>query len=116
MKSSLDILNRIESRKRKIAVLGDMFELGNESKSKHINLASFINQTKVDEVYSIGKMMKLMNQKLNGKTKVHQHFSDRESLKKHLKRFDTKNSVVLVKGSRGMKMEEFVSIIESSKN
>lgn len=116
MKSSLDILNRIESRKRKIAVLGDMFELGNESKSKHIDLASFINQTKVDEVYSIGKMMKLMNQKLNGKTKVHQHFNDRESLKKHLKRFDTKNSVVLVKGSRGMKMEEFVSIIESSKN
>ncbi len=116
MKSSLDILNRIESRKRKIAVLGDMFELGNESKSKHIDLASFINKTKVDEVYSIGKMMKLMNQKLNGKTKVHQHFNDRESLKKHLQKFDTKNSVVLVKGSRGMKMEEFVSIIESSKN
>jgi UDP-N-acetylmuramoyl-tripeptide--D-alanyl-D-alanine ligase len=116
MKSSLDILNRIESRKRKIAVLGDMFELGNESKSKHIDLARFINQTKVDEVYLIGKMMKLMNQKLNGKTKVHQHFNDRESLKKHLKKFDTKNSVVLVKGSRGMKMEEFVSIIESSKN
>ena len=116
MKSSLDILNRIESRKRKIAVLGDMFELGNESKSKHIDLASFINKTKVDEVYSIGKMMKLMNQKLNGKTKVHQHFNDRESLKKYLQKFDTKNSVVLVKGSRGMKMEEFVSIIESSKN
>ena len=116
MKSSLDILNRIELRKRKIAVLGDMFELGNESKSKHIDLARFISQTKVDEVYSIGKMMKLMNQKLNGKTKVHQHFNDRESLKKHLKKFDTKNSVVLVKGSRGMKMEEFVSIIESSKN
>ena len=116
MKSSLEILNRIESRKRKIAVLGDMFELGNESKSKHIDLASFINKTKVDEVYSIGKMMKLMNQKLNGKTKVHQHFNDRESLKKYLQKFDTKNSVVLVKGSRGMKMEEFVSIIESSKN
>jgi len=116
MKSSLEILNRIESRKRKIAVLGDMFELGNESKSKHIDLASFINKTKVDEVYSIGAMMKLMNQKLNGKTKVHQHFNDRESLKKHLKKFDTKNSVVLVKGSRGMKIEEFVSIIESSKN
>jgi UDP-N-acetylmuramoyl-tripeptide--D-alanyl-D-alanine ligase len=116
MKSSLEILNKIESQKRKIAVLGDMFELGNESKSRHIELASFINKTKVDEVYSIGKMMKLMNQKLNGKTKIHQHFNNRESLKKHLKRFDTKNSVVLVKGSRGMKMEEFVSIIESTKN
>ena len=75
MKSSLEILNKIESRKRKIAVLGDMFEFGNESKAKHLDLASFINKIKVDEVYSIGKMMKLMNQKLNGKTKIHQHFS-----------------------------------------
>jgi len=116
MMSSLEILNRIESKKRKIAVLGDMFELGNESKSKHLDLASFINKTKVDEVYSVGKMMKLMNQKLNGKTKIHQHFIDRESLKKHLQKLEIKNSVVLVKGSRGMKMEEFVSIIESTKN
>lgn len=116
MKSSLEILNRIESKKRKIAVLGDMFELGNESKLKHLDLASFINKTKVDEVYSVGKMMKLMNQKLNGKTKIHQHFIDRESLKKHLQKLEIKNSVVLVKGSRGMKMEEFVSIIESTPN
>jgi len=116
MKSSIDILNRIESRKRKIAVLGDMFELGNESKSKHIHLASFINQTKVDEIYSIGKMMKLMNQKLNGKTKVHQHFGERESLKNYLKSLDINNSAVLVKGSRGMKMEEFVSVLETRKN
>ncbi len=116
MKSSLDILNKIESRKRKIAVLGDMFELGNESKSKHLELANIINKTKVDEVYSIGKMMKLMNKKLNGKTKTHLHFDDRELLKKHLMTFEIKNSVVLIKGSRGMKMEEFVSIIESTKN
>ena len=116
MKSSIDILNKIESRKRKIAVLGDMFELGSESKAKHLDLANFINKTKVDEVYSIGKMMKLMNQKLNGKTKIHQHFAERESLKNFLKKLEIKNSVVLVKGSRGMKMEEYVSIIESTKN
>ena len=113
MKSSLEILNKIESQERKIAVLGDMFELGNESKSKHLDLANFINKTKVDEVYSIGKMMKLMNQKLNGKTKIHQHFAERESLKNFLKKFDTNNSAVLVKGSRGMKMEEFVSVLET---
>ncbi|MFZ1519046.1 MAG: UDP-N-acetylmuramoyl-tripeptide--D-alanyl-D-alanine ligase [Ignavibacteriaceae bacterium] len=116
MKSSLDILNKIESRKKKIAILGDMFELGAESRTKHLELSNFINKTKVDEVYSIGKMMKLMNQKLNGKTKVHQHFAERESLKNFLKKLDTNNSAVLVKGSRGMKMEEFVSVLETRKN
>ena len=116
MKSSLDILNKIDSRNKKIAVLGDMFELGSESKVKHLELSTFINKTKVDEVYSIGKMMKLMNQKLNGKTKVHQHFADRNSLKSFLEKLNINNSAVLVKGSRGMKMEEFVSVLETRKN
>lgn len=115
MKSSIEILDKIESRRKKIAVLGDMFELGSESKLKHIALASFINKTNVDEVYSIGKMMKLMNQKLNEKIKVQKHFTDREMLMKFLKSLDINNSAILIKGSRGMKMEEFVSIIESTK-
>ena len=116
MKSSLEILDKIEYRKRKIAVLGDMFELGKESKTRHEELANIISKTKVDEIYSIGNMMKFTNKKLNETSKIHRHFDDREILKKHLRSLDIKNSVVLVKGSRGMKMEEFVSVIESTKN
>jgi UDP-N-acetylmuramyl pentapeptide synthase len=37
-------------------------------------------------------------------------------LKNHLRSLDIKSSVVLVKGSRGMKMEEFVSVFESTEN
>ncbi|KAB2845457.1 MAG: UDP-N-acetylmuramoyl-tripeptide--D-alanyl-D-alanine ligase, partial [Ignavibacterium sp.] len=113
MKSSFDVLNKIQSRKRKIAVIGDMFELGSESKAKHLNLAELINKSKTDEIYSIGKMMKLMDKKLNGKTKNHKHFTDRESLKNVLDKIDISNSAILIKGSRGMKMEEFVSVIEA---
>lgn len=115
MKSALEILDKIKSRKKKIAILGDMFELGSESKLKHIALASLINKINIDEVYSIGKMMKLMNQKLNEKIKVQKHFTDREMLIKFLKSLDINNSAILIKGSRGMKMEEFVSVIESTK-
>ncbi len=116
MKSSLNLLTQIENRKRKIAILGDMFELGKGSKLKHIELAEIINELKIDEVYSIGSMMKHLNKKLNGKIKVHNHFSDRTVLKNLLSKIDLKNSLVLVKGSRGMKMEEFAKIIESRKN
>lgn len=114
MKSALDILSRINTRKRKIAVLGDMFELGSESKNKHLELASIIKNTGVDEVYTIGKLMKFMDKRLNGVIKTHKHFNERTSLKKLLASLNINNSVLLVKGSRGMKMEEFVSIIESS--
>ncbi|MDT3696155.1 MAG: UDP-N-acetylmuramoyl-tripeptide--D-alanyl-D-alanine ligase [Ignavibacterium sp.] len=115
MRSSFDVLNKIQSRKRRIAVIGDMFELGNESKAKHLDLADLINKTQTDEIYSIGKMMKLMDKKLNGKTKTHQHFTQRESLKNILKKIDITDSAILIKGSRGMKMEEFVSVIEDRK-
>ncbi len=70
-----------------------MFELGKESKNKHLELANIINKTQINEVYTIGRMMKLMNRKLNGKTKIHQHFEDRELLKKYLQTFDIKKSV-----------------------
>ncbi|MBE0538914.1 MAG: UDP-N-acetylmuramoyl-tripeptide--D-alanyl-D-alanine ligase [Ignavibacterium sp.] len=116
MKSALDILSRINNRKRKIAILGDMFELGSESKNKHLELADVINDANVDEVYTIGKMMKSLDKKLNGAAKIHKHFNERDSLKKLLSSLNINNSVLLVKGSRGMKMEEFVSVIESSNN
>lgn len=116
MKSSLNILSNIESREKRIAVLGDMFELGKQSKAKHLELASFIKNTEVDEVYTIGTIMKFLDNKLKGSAKTHQHFTSREALKDFLKSVELKNSVILVKGSRGMKMEEFVTVIESKLN
>ena len=116
MRSSLNILNSISNKKRKIAILGDMFELGKESKIKHEELAGYANNLKIDEIYSIGDSMKLFNNKLNSHNKVHGHFSDRNSLKVLLKKIKLDSSAVLVKGSRGMKMEEFVAVLESRKN
>lgn len=116
MKSSLNILNKIDNRRRKIAILGDMFELGKESKIKHKELAKLVNNLKVDEVYTIGKMMRFFDKNLTSRNKVHGHFSDRQLLKKFLSEIILTDSVILVKGSRGMKMEEFVSVIESRKN
>jgi UDP-N-acetylmuramoyl-tripeptide--D-alanyl-D-alanine ligase len=116
MRSSLDLLSKIRNRKRKIAILGDMFELGKESRTKHQELAKFTNELKFDEVYTIGSMMKVFNKKLNKKNSFHNHFSDRKELKSLLREIKIDDSAILIKGSRGMKMEEFVSVLESRKN
>jgi UDP-N-acetylmuramoyl-tripeptide--D-alanyl-D-alanine ligase len=116
MKASLNILKQMESKKKKIAILGDMFELGKVAKMKHTELGGVINKLEIDEVYSIGKNMHFLDKTLNGRIKIHSYFKDRESLKKYLTQLDISNSVILVKGSRGMKMEEFVTIIQSRKN
>lgn len=116
MKSALNILSKISSRRKKIAVLGDMFELGKQSKEKHLEVAEYLNSLQINEVYSIGKMMRFFDKKLNREIIIHQHFDDRNSLKEKLKKLSLKDSVLLIKGSRGMKMEEFVLVIHSRKN
>lgn len=120
MKYAVELLDKISGERKKIAVLGDMFELGSEGERHHINLIKVIIRNKIDEVFLIGALMKnlyleLENKKLSCKCQA-KHFTDRKSLEKFLHDSDFKNSVVLIKGSRGMKMEEFVKVIEGKIN
>ena len=56
--------------------------------------------------------MKNLSQVLKKKNLIQRQFSSRSSLKNFLQKIDLINSVVLVKGSRGMQMEEFVETIK----
>jgi UDP-N-acetylmuramoyl-tripeptide--D-alanyl-D-alanine ligase len=113
MKYAIQLLGKISKYNRKIAILGDMFELGAEAPKHHKNLASALKKNKVDEVYTLGGLMRHLFDALPTVKMSRRHFIDRKELKVYLKEKDLKESVILVKGSRGMKMEEFVNIIES---
>ena len=64
----------------------------------------------IDEVYSIGPGMKALHDSLK-QTKVKtKHFRTRKLLAEFIKSYDPNNSVILVKGSRGIRMEEFSKI------
>jgi len=112
MKSSLELLSRIKIFKNKIAILGDMFELGETSLKHHKNLAAVIKRNKIGQVYVIGKMMKFLNTGLKKSGIECKHFPDRESLSGFISTKDFSDSVILVKGSRGMQMEYFVQKIK----
>lgn len=112
MKYALNLLNKISAGRKKIAVLGDMFELGNADIKLHKDLSKEVKTNKTDELLLVGCLMKNLKSKTaKSKIKV-THFDSRENLKNHLKNSELNNSVILVKGSRGMKMEEFVKTIE----
>lgn len=112
MTSSINLLGSMSLHENKIAVLGDMFELGKDAEKHHASLASVIKKNKLNEVYLTGKSMKSLAAALKeSKVKV-RHFAKAESLADFLSKKDFSNSVVLVKGSRGMKMEQFVKVIE----
>jgi UDP-N-acetylmuramoyl-tripeptide--D-alanyl-D-alanine ligase len=93
--------------KNKIAILGDMFELGLESSEEHKKLIDFcINQTD-SNFYFIGKDF-FTHKNLNS----NMHFYDTfESFKANFTKQKTENSIILIKGSRGMSLERTLEII-----
>ncbi len=111
MKNAIELLNKISRYDRKILVIGDMFELGETSEQKHRELSALILKNKIDEVYMIGKLMKKLNDELAGK-KIKTGFNlKRSAFISRIEKNNFSNAVILVKGSRGMKMEEFRDVI-----
>ncbi|BDQ02534.1 UDP-N-acetylmuramoyl-tripeptide--D-alanyl-D-alanine ligase [Ignavibacterium sp.] len=114
MKASLNLLSKMKPSYKKIAVLGDMFELGSQSIKLHKEIGSFINELKLDTVYTLGKFSENIINTLNSRVPVKKHFKEKKNLISSLKRSQLKKTVVLIKGSRGMKMEEIYSALEES--
>ena len=112
MKASIELLGRINLFKNKIAILGDMLELGNMELLYHKGLASVIRKNKINTVFTIGNRMKSLHKELENMEIESKYFLRRNALSEFLTNKDITDSVILVKGSRGMKMEEFVTIIK----
>jgi UDP-N-acetylmuramoyl-tripeptide--D-alanyl-D-alanine ligase len=111
VESALKVLKEFKQKSKKIIVFGDMFELGKDSKNAHKILAVEINKSKINSVYTIGNESKHIIDVLS-KVKDKKHFISRRALEKHLGIIELADTVILVKGSRGMKMEDFVNVLE----
>jgi UDP-N-acetylmuramoyl-tripeptide--D-alanyl-D-alanine ligase len=113
MKAAIELMNKIKTYDTKVLVLGDMFELGRSKIKLHQSLAPVIVNNSIDEVYSIGNAMKSLTEKLNSKNLIAKNFRTRKLLSDFLTGYDFTKKVILVKGSRVMRMEEFVENILS---
>jgi UDP-N-acetylmuramoyl-tripeptide--D-alanyl-D-alanine ligase len=91
----------------KIAILGDMFELGNESYEEHKKIVLSQEKSQETTFYFIGK--EFYKNKTNNS---HFHFyEDFESFKKEITNKKIQNSFLLIKGSRGMALERTLEIL-----
>ncbi|MCX6151656.1 MAG: UDP-N-acetylmuramoyl-tripeptide--D-alanyl-D-alanine ligase [Ignavibacteriales bacterium] len=107
MKAAFEFMASLKTERR-IAVLGNMFELGERAIEAHQSLAVHLKRNKINEVYSIGNLMKHLDDELKKTKIISRHFRNRKSLEQFLTNRNYDNSIVLVKGSHGMKMEEFL--------
>lgn len=122
MRKSLETFSKIYNDRIKIVVLGDMLELGEKELELHSELSETIEQCKLDKIYLFGERMKSLYSKLKGNFEKENekgnkkenfekkevfHFSDKNLIKEELKKVTDKKAV-LIKGSRGMKLEEII--------
>jgi UDP-N-acetylmuramoyl-tripeptide--D-alanyl-D-alanine ligase len=112
VEAAIELTHKIKSFKKKIVVLGDIFELGNKSVKLHKELAGCFKPDKNLVVLTVGNYMQHLVKELRKKNIRSIHFYLREALSLYLQYEEIDNSVILVKGSRGMQMEEFVNILE----
>lgn len=100
--SAIEVLNEFPGKK--ILVIGDMAELGKNSRIYHQELSRSIKETKIDITLGLGKYTKEIITLLG---RNNTWFRSKDDLVKHLYSC-MKGSTILVKGSRSMKMEEIV--------
>ncbi|MGL9732698.1 MAG: UDP-N-acetylmuramoyl-tripeptide--D-alanyl-D-alanine ligase [Wolbachia sp.] len=106
MKAAIKTLGTY-SNHRKVALLSDMLELGNKSVAFHTKLLDSIVECSVSKIYTVGKFMLELHKLLPNNIKG-VHFNDLNQLKSDLDNIVQNNDVILVKGSRRMKMDLIV--------
>jgi UDP-N-acetylmuramoyl-tripeptide--D-alanyl-D-alanine ligase len=103
--SALDTLNLYKLNK--IAILGDMLELGDNAIKEHIEILNKASDI-ADEVLLFGNIFSGLELKDNCL-----HFSDKEEIIKKILNNNTP-SAILIKGSRGMRLEDVVNGLKSN--
>lgn len=93
---------------RKIAVLGDMLELGRYSKKAHLEVGEYAGEKRVDVLYTFGKAARYIAEGAEGLVPVIRSFTDKRALTEDLKKELSEGDAVLFKASRAMKLEEII--------
>ena len=104
MKSSIELLGKV-CDKRKIAILGDMLELGDYSNEMHINLGDVVVNNNIDVLVTVGEYSKLIGKRaisLGMSEKNIYSFDKEEDSYQFLDEFLNDNAIVLLKGSHGL--------------
>jgi len=90
----------------KIAILGDMFELGDESAQQHEEIAALAETLGMSTLLFLGKHFYRLKDKYKG-----QFFMNTIDAQEWLKENPIKDSLILLKGSRGMALEQLLPIL-----
>ncbi len=108
MKSALRVLSMSKAAGRKVAILGDMLELGEESERQHYGVGLFARGERIDCLVAVGERAVKIAEGARGSQIEVAYYKNKEDFFENADRFVSVGDIILVKGSRGMKMEQIV--------
>ncbi|MCQ2345073.1 MAG: UDP-N-acetylmuramoyl-tripeptide--D-alanyl-D-alanine ligase [Paludibacteraceae bacterium] len=95
----------------KIAILGDMLELGDASMLEHRTIIELLKNSNLYNVFLVGHEFcnAIKNTTLNGRVKdKFMTFEDTDAMLQFLKTYNIKGKTILLKGSRGVALEKII--------
>jgi UDP-N-acetylmuramoyl-tripeptide--D-alanyl-D-alanine ligase len=107
--AALRVLESIRTAGKKIAVLADMLELGADAAEEHRRIGQAVAKSGAAYLLTYGPLS--LHTHEGATTKFKTHFEQKSMLSEHLAELLANGDTVLVKGSRGMKMEEVVGFL-----
>lgn len=114
MQAAIELVSNLQGYAKKVLVLGDMLELGAEEAQYHLQMGEGLNDEKIDLLFTYGQLGEYIAQgaeKVLAKGKVFA-FTNKNELIKELENHVDGTTLVLVKASRGMKLEEVVAALQ----
>jgi UDP-N-acetylmuramoyl-tripeptide--D-alanyl-D-alanine ligase len=108
---ALETLRSLKCRGKKFIILADMLELGERSEIEHKRIGTALNRMGFDYVLTFGQTAEVIYK--HSRAKIKAHFEQKDKLSEFAAQLVSRGDIVLVKGSRGMKMEEVVLFIQN---
>lgn len=109
-KAAIDTLMELPANKH-IAILSDMLDLGSEEKQLHYDVGVYAKEKGVDELYCTGPLSKETADGFNGKW-----YGTKDEIYEACKPLLDKDCIIMIKGSRAMKMDTLVDAFRGKNN
>ncbi len=109
MRAAIDLLAMAPGRK--VAILGDMFELGEGQEQLHGDVGAYAAKKKIDVLICTGRLSGYMYEQAAHMGEETYYFAEREEMMKELPKLLKKGDTILVKASHGMEFEKVVEFL-----
>jgi UDP-N-acetylmuramoyl-tripeptide--D-alanyl-D-alanine ligase len=105
MNAALEAFSKLDSD-HKVIILGDMLELGDKSEEEHTKVLKLIESQKAEKIFLVGPVFQKVTAVPDFIT-----FRNSDGLADYLKKENLRGKTILIKGSRGMKLEKIYEFL-----